>query len=80
MPSDSAKTYFETYLQTLFDTDKQAALQLIQNALEGGVSPEDIVFDIVVPGLEMMVGGMISEKTGHSFSTFPGRTNSGGSG
>ena len=62
MPSDSAQNYFDTYLKTLFDTDKQAALQLIQDALEGGVSPEDIVFEIVVPGLEMMVGGMISDN------------------
>lgn len=50
------------YLQALFDTDKVAALRIIQEALDGGMTPEKVIFEIVVPGMERMVGGMISSE------------------
>ncbi|GFE62752.1 B12-binding domain-containing protein [Geobacter sp. AOG2] len=48
------------YLQALFDTDKAAALKVIQESLDDGMAPEKVIFDIVVPGMERMIGGMIS--------------------
>lgn len=56
------QTIFESYLAALFDTDKQRALQLIQDALDRGMSPEDAIFKIVVPGIERMIGGMVSDN------------------
>lgn len=52
----------EAYLQALFDTDKEAALRVVQQALDSGITPESVIFDVVVPGMERMVGGMISSE------------------
>lgn len=62
MPLDTSHTFLDGYIKALFDTDKKAALQIIQDALESGVCPEDVVFNIVVPGLEQMIGGMLSDS------------------
>lgn len=42
------------YNQAIFDTDKIAALKVVQEALSEGISPEDIVFQVVVPSIEYM--------------------------
>ena len=52
----------DAYLKSLFDTDKAAALRIVQGALDGGLTPEKVVFDVVVPGMERMIGGMISDN------------------
>jgi 5-methyltetrahydrofolate--homocysteine methyltransferase len=52
----------DAYLTSLFDTDKPAALRIIQSALDGGMTPEKVVFDIIIPGMERMIGGMISDN------------------
>ena len=52
----------EAYLKALFDTDKSAALRVVQQALDNGITPESVIFDVVVPGMERMVGGMISTE------------------
>jgi len=53
----------DDYLKALFDTDKTGALQIVQQALDSGITPESVIFDVVVPGMEQMVGGMISPDT-----------------
>ena len=50
----------DSYLKALFDTDKPMALRIVQEALEGGMTPENVVFDVIIPGMERMIGGMIS--------------------
>lgn len=52
----------DAYLKSLFETDKAAALRIVQGALDGGLTPEKAVFDVVVPGMERMIGGMISDN------------------
>lgn len=52
----------DSYLAALFDTDRNRALAIIQGALDHGVTPEQAVFEIVVPGMEQMIGGMISDN------------------
>lgn len=42
------------YNQAIFDTDKIAALKVIHEAFSAGLSPEDIVFNVVVPSIEFM--------------------------
>jgi methanogenic corrinoid protein MtbC1 len=44
----------EAYNQAIFDTDKIAALKVVHDALAEGLSPEDIVFKVVVPSIEYM--------------------------
>ena len=50
----------DAYLKALFDTDKPMALRVVQEALEGGMTPEKVVFDVIIPGMERMIGGMLS--------------------
>jgi trimethylamine corrinoid protein len=50
----------DAYLKALFDTDKPMALRIVQGALESGMTPEKVVFDVIIPGMERMIGGMIS--------------------
>lgn len=62
MVEDIEQRTLEAYIKALFDTDKGAALNHIQQALDKGMSPETVVFEVVLPGMERMVGGMISDK------------------
>ncbi|WP_026842234.1 cobalamin B12-binding domain-containing protein [Citrifermentans bremense] len=50
------------YLKALFDTDKATALRIVQEALDNHMTPESVIFDVVVPGMEQMIGGMISDN------------------
>ena len=43
------------YNAAVLDTDRVRALQVVNEAVERGVSPEDIVFKVVIPGLDMMI-------------------------
>ncbi|TAN42544.1 MAG: cobalamin-binding protein [Nitrospirae bacterium] len=43
------------YNEAVFDADRDTALKIIHDALNSGISPEDIVFKIVVPELEAMM-------------------------
>ena len=43
------------YLEAVFDTDGEKAMRVIRDAVAGGVQPEDIVFNVVVPTLDLMV-------------------------
>jgi len=42
------------YNQAIFDTNKNAALKIINDALGKGFTPEDIVFKVIVPSIEFM--------------------------
>jgi methanogenic corrinoid protein MtbC1 len=48
------------YNQAVLDTDRDRALQVVHGALERGVSPEDVVFKIVVPAMDDMIKVMAS--------------------
>lgn len=43
------------YLEAVFDTDGEKAMRVVRDAVAGGVQPEDIVFNVVVPTLDLMV-------------------------
>jgi methanogenic corrinoid protein MtbC1 len=45
----------KAYNEAIFDTDREQALQVIHDAVDRGVSPEDVVFRIVIPAIEQMV-------------------------
>lgn len=62
MSENISQLTLNAYIQALFDTDKPAALQIVQDALESGVAPEQVVFDVIIPGMERMIGGMISDN------------------
>jgi len=56
------KQILDSYLTALFDTDKAGALRIVQEALDGGLTPERVVFEVIIPGMEQMIGGMISDN------------------
>jgi methanogenic corrinoid protein MtbC1 len=43
------------YYEAIFDTDKVRALKVIHDALKNGISPEDIVFKVVIMSIESMI-------------------------
>ena len=43
------------YNAAVYDTDRARALKVVSDAIEGGATPEQIVFDVVIPGLDIMV-------------------------
>jgi methanogenic corrinoid protein MtbC1 len=43
------------YNEAIFDTDRDKALEIIHAAVAQGVSPEDIVFKVVIPAMELMI-------------------------
>lgn len=45
----------KAYSDAVFETDKQAAFDVVDAALAQGASPEDIVFKVVIPALETMM-------------------------
>lgn len=38
--------------EALFDTDRDQALRLVRTAVSEGITPEEVVFDVVIPALE----------------------------
>jgi 5-methyltetrahydrofolate--homocysteine methyltransferase len=62
MPEKIEQRILVDYLTALFDTDKAAALRIVQEGLDGGMTPEQVVFDVIIPGMEQMIGGMISDN------------------
>lgn len=49
------EAYIKSYNEAVFETDKQAALDVVNRALNEGLSPEDIVFKLVIPAVELMM-------------------------
>lgn len=45
----------KSYNEAIFDTDRERALKVIRDAVNKGVSPEDIVFRVVIPAIELMI-------------------------
>ena len=45
----------KAYNEAIFDTDRERALKVIHDAVDKGVSPEDIVFKVVIPAIELMI-------------------------
>lgn len=43
------------YSEAVFDTDRDKALEVIHEAIAQGVTPEDIVFKVVIPAMELMI-------------------------
>ena len=57
MNRESVQAIGQAYYQAVFDTDRDLAFQIIRQALADGVTPETIVFEIVVPSIDRMVAG-----------------------
>jgi methylmalonyl-CoA mutase cobalamin-binding domain/chain len=43
------------YNEAVYDTDRDRALKVVNDAVARGVSPEEIVFQVVIPGMDLMI-------------------------
>ncbi len=43
------------YNEAIFDTDREMAMEVIHNAVKKGVAPEDILFKVVIPAIDLMI-------------------------
>ena len=47
--------YIKAYNEAVYDTDRELALEVIHDAVAQGVSPQDVIFQIVIPAIEQMI-------------------------
>jgi len=45
----------KAYNEAIFDTDRERALKVVHDALDDGITPENVVFQIVIPAIESMI-------------------------
>jgi len=55
------------YNEAIMDTDRDRALQVVHDALDLGITPEEVVFKVVVPAIELMMKA-VSEDQGSSLA------------
>lgn len=55
------KPLIEAYNEAVIETDKNAAFEVVNQALAQGVTPEDIVFKVVIPAVEEMMSLIIKD-------------------
>lgn len=51
----------KAYSEAVFETDKEAAFEVVHKALSDGVTPEDIVFKVVIPAVEEMMSNITKD-------------------
>jgi len=49
------ETYIKDYNEAVFDIDKETALEVVESALQQGITPEQVVFNIIIPSIEQMM-------------------------
>lgn len=49
------------YKEAVFETDKEAALKVVNDALDTGISPEEIIFKVVIPAVEELMAGITKD-------------------
>jgi methanogenic corrinoid protein MtbC1 len=52
------KQLITAFSEAIIDTDRDKALQIIREAVSNGVTPEEVVFEVVIPVIEQRVQGL----------------------
>jgi trimethylamine corrinoid protein len=47
--------FIKKYNEAVYDTNRAGAMQVIDEALAEGLTPEDIIFKLIVPAMEVMI-------------------------
>jgi trimethylamine corrinoid protein len=50
------------YNEAVFDTDRERALRVVNEAVERGVGPEEVVFRVVLPSMDHMIKALTERK------------------
>lgn len=56
------KEIISAYFDALYDTDRERALAVIDRALADGMPAERVIFEVVVPTMERMIGSMLTNE------------------
>lgn len=51
----------KAYNEAVYETDKDAAFEVVNNALERGMSAEEIIFQVVIPAVEEMMSLIVKD-------------------
>jgi trimethylamine corrinoid protein len=57
----SCETIIRAYNEAVFDTDKDAAFRVVNEALAQGMTAEEIVFQVVIPATEEMMAAITKD-------------------
>lgn len=49
------RAHIRAYNEAVYDTDRQRAMGIVEAALGDGASPEQVIFELVVPAMEEMI-------------------------
>jgi len=60
----------KAYNEALFDTDRERAVEIVRKAIAEGISPEDVLFNIIVPGIDFL-GELASREGNINLSWLP---------
>jgi methylmalonyl-CoA mutase cobalamin-binding domain/chain len=50
------------YTEAIYSTDREQALRVVQRAVDGGVSAEDIVFKVIIPSIDQMLASVTTHE------------------
>ncbi|MCF6246346.1 MAG: cobalamin-dependent protein [Desulfobacula sp.] len=53
--------YLEDYYNAVYDTNRNEAFRVIDEALAKGVQPEEVVFKIIVPAIDKMINALTTD-------------------
>ena len=51
----------KAYNEAVYETDKDAAFEIVNDALAQGMSAEDIIFQVVIPAVEEMMSLIVKD-------------------
>jgi methylmalonyl-CoA mutase cobalamin-binding domain/chain len=57
------ESVIKAYNEAIFDTDRDRALKVIYDAIDKGISPEDIVFKVIIRSIELMIPSIVGGNT-----------------
>jgi methanogenic corrinoid protein MtbC1 len=49
------KRILTAFNEAIYDTDRVRALEVIHRALADGVTPEEVIIEVIIPGIELMM-------------------------
>jgi len=55
MASPQIEQVIRSYNEAIVDTDRNQALKIVHDAVDRGIAPEDIIFKVIIPALELMM-------------------------
>ncbi|MBN2656175.1 MAG: cobalamin-dependent protein [Spirochaetales bacterium] len=59
---DLLEQVLEDYYHAVFDTDREEALAVVNSALVEGLTPQRIIFDVIIPSIRRMEGELVKSN------------------